>query len=328
MFFLIFVNDLPLSNELTSFLFADDTTSLTTGTDINITGQFVNTQLNKLGQWLRSHELSINTTKTKVMIFSNNKKIPAFPFNFDLNEPNSQFNPAFVKPLEVVTNQSANPTIKMLGVLLDEKLSFDDHCSNICKKINKALFHIRSVRNTLSSAALTKLYYALIHPHLLYCLTVFSFTSKKNLKLLRNKQKQCIRLIHKAKHNAHTEPLFYKSQILPLDDLITQQKLLLMHSLFHNYSKVSFPDFFLNSEVNVHRFSLRNENDFHVPRTNSSFIQKMPLIDFPNTWNELDQSLKEISSRGLFKKQLKLFLLDKYANFRCNNLLCYSCLQV
>ena len=69
--FLIFLNDMPLSNNLDCFLFADDTSALTSGDDIQLTGAFVNTELQKLGLWLRSHELSINTTKTKVMIFSN-----------------------------------------------------------------------------------------------------------------------------------------------------------------------------------------------------------------------------------------------------------------
>ena len=68
--FLIFINDLPLSNELDNFLFADDTTALLAGSDISIVGNFVNKQLQKLGLWLRANDLIINTSKTKVMIFS------------------------------------------------------------------------------------------------------------------------------------------------------------------------------------------------------------------------------------------------------------------
>ena len=168
----------------------------------------------------------------------------------------------------------------------------------------------------------------MIHPHLLYCLPVFSFASKKNLSLIRNKQKQCIRIIHKAKFNAHTEPLFFKSQILPLDDLVLQQKLIFMHSLMYNYTPVTYQDFFLNREASWNYFNLRNSNDFFVARAHSNLVQKMPLIDFPQSWNDLDQSFKDISSKIGFKKQLKLYLLDKYTNFRCSNLVCYSCINV
>ena len=109
------------------------------------------------------------------------------------------------------------------------------------KKINSALFHLNSVKNLLSTESLTKLYYALIHPHILYCLPAYSFTSAKNQKVILNKQKQCVRLITKSKYNSHSEPLFFKTKILPLEDLIIQQKLLLMHSLAHNYSVVKYP---------------------------------------------------------------------------------------
>ena len=215
----------------------------------------------------------------------------------------------------------------MLGVYLDENLSFDFHCQKVIKKINSAMFHLSSIKHLVSSKTLIKLYYALVHPHILYCLPAYSFTSSKNRKLIFNKQKQIVRIITKAKYNSHSEPLFYKTQILPLCDLITHQKLMFMHAIVHNYSPVTFPFFNFNLNVNEHRFNFRNDNDFHIQRTNSTLVQSMPLINFPATWNNLDQSLKSISSKITFKKCVKSELLDKYANFRCNRTLCVSCIE-
>ena len=60
---------------LTVYLISsDDTTALTKGEDINMVGNFVNSELQKLGTWLRANELAINTSKTKIMVFSNGKK--------------------------------------------------------------------------------------------------------------------------------------------------------------------------------------------------------------------------------------------------------------
>ena len=75
-------------------------------------------------------------------------------------------------------------------------------------------------------------------------------------------------------------------------------------------------------------FVLRNDNDYFVPRTNLTFVQKMPLIDFPLTWNRIDQSLKEISSKLLFKKTIKLELLDEYRDLRCTRTICISCMDI
>ena len=165
----------------------------------------------------------------------------------------------------------------------------------------------------------------MVHPHIVYCLPAYSFTSAKNRSLIFKKQKQCIRLITKSNYNAHTEPLFYKTQILPFEDLVFHQKLQFMHSLFYNYSAAQFPNFILNNTIQQHRFSFRNDLDFFVPRAYVSCVQKMPLIDFPKTWNSIDQSLKDISSKQTFKINSKLELLDKYCNFRCSRAFCISC---
>ena len=124
------------------------------------------------------------------------------------------------------------------------------------------MYHISTARNILSHRSLVKLYYALVQPHLLYCLPVTSFTSAKNINKIFIKQKQCVRILNSAKYNAHTEPLFVKSQILPLHDLITQQKLLFMHALYHNYSAVSFTHFFSNISANT-EYILRDANYFY-----------------------------------------------------------------
>ena len=291
------------------------------------TGNFVNLELQKLGIWLRANELAINTDKTKVMIFSNRKQIPEFNFVFNNNDIGLN-NPELIHKLERISNASPVPYFKMLGVYLDEHLTFDYHVLKITKKINSALYLINSAKHLLSKKSLKKLYFAMIHPHLLYCLPVYSFCSAKNISLLFKKQKQCIRIINKAKYNAHTEPLFYENNILPLHDLINHQIMLFMHSLVYKYSPVDFDSFIPNALVSNHRQGLRNDNDFHIPRSNITIVTKMPLINFPHIWNDLESSIKDISSRSLFKTNTKLELLNKYSNYRCQRTLCYSCMNI
>ena len=326
--FLIFINDMPNSTSLLSILFADDTTTLASGSDINLVGPLVNEELQKIGIWLKANELSINTSKTKVMIFSNNVPIPYFKFVFNNNDFNTPQNTDLISEVERIESNSTNPAFKMLGIFFDEKLSFDYHCTKVLKKINSALFMINRAKHLLSLNSLKRLYYAMIHPHLLYCLPIYCHTSAKNIDMLFKKQKQCLRTINNAKFNSHTEPLFYKSDILPFRDLIWQQKLLILHPIAHNYSVSQFPNFRKIINVQEHEYPLRNNNDFFIPRPLNSRISKMPLIDFPSTWNRIEEHLKNIQSKNIFKKQLKLFCMDNYANFRCQKTLCYSCINL
>ena len=326
--FLIFINDMPNATELLSVLFADDTTGLACGDDISTLGPFINTELQKIGMWLKANELSINTSKTKIMIFSNNRRIQDFGFVFNNNDLNGPQDPSLISNIERVDSTSDISTFKMLGIHFDENLSFDTHCKRVLKKLNSALFMITRAKHILSTKSLHRLYYAMIHPHLLYCLTIYSYTSAKNIKLLYKKQKQCIRVINKAKYNAHTEPLFFNSNILPLPDLIKYQKLLFMHPIAHNQSVIKFPNFRKNSEIHDHLYPLRNLDDFHIQRTNSQKLSNMPLIDLPYTWNLIEDSLKRIASRNIFRNRIKLELMEEYADFRCIKTVCFSCMNL
>ncbi len=129
-----------------------------------------------------------------------------------------------MSPIEFV-NRSPNPTIKFLGVLFHPTLNFKAYVSSISSKIAKSLFIMHRVKNVLTPAALKALYYSLIHSHLTYCTHLWSCASPSARKELSSKQKIAIRLIHRVPYNAHTESLFKKSAVLPLDSLIEYFKL-------------------------------------------------------------------------------------------------------
>ena len=69
----------------------------------------------------------------------------------------------------------------------------------------------------ISEGAPKTLYFSMLHCHLVYGLNVWGSETKTNLKPLVTKQKQAIRLIT---NNAHTEPLFKKCNMLPVEQLI------------------------------------------------------------------------------------------------------------
>ena len=168
----------------------------------------------------------------------------------------------FIYPIERITNESRpNPAFKILGVWLDENLTFDFHISVTSKKISKALFSLKKVRHILSLNALKSLYYALIHPHFLYCLPVYCSSSSRNINLLFQLQKRCVRTIQGSKYNSHTDPIFYSLKILPLPDLINQQILNLMHSIVYDYAPASLQREFPINQLN-REYQLRNNEDF------------------------------------------------------------------
>ena len=69
-FFILYINDLPLSSRFLSLLFADDTTLLYTHDDFQILLEIVNTEFKKVCEFFRANRLVLHPDKTKFMIFS------------------------------------------------------------------------------------------------------------------------------------------------------------------------------------------------------------------------------------------------------------------
>ena len=324
--FLCFINDLPLSNSLFNILFADDTTALVRGKNLQDLVSTVNVELQKLGVWMRSNKLAINTSKTKIMIFHRNKIVPHSEFFYNDNDPNTVQNPDLIHPVEVINNSSKVPAFKMLGVYLDENLSFSYHVKYVLAKISKSLFLMRSAKNVLSSKALRSVYYALIHSHLLYCLPAYSCTSNSNINSLFVKQKKAIRLVCQAKYNAHTSPLFYSQGILPLPELVKLHKLSFIHAFYLDRLPRSFSTMFSSNNERQHSYEFRNNINFQIPCVRTEFIKRFPLFDFPTQWNNLPEEIKSITSTRQFKSCLYTTSITNLLEFHCERLLCPSCI--
>ena len=66
--FLVYIDDLPSSSLLETFLFADDTQGLKAGKNLPELIDDVNAELKKWAQWFRSNKMAVNTNKTKFII--------------------------------------------------------------------------------------------------------------------------------------------------------------------------------------------------------------------------------------------------------------------
>ena len=69
--FLIYINDIPVSSKLASFiLFADDTSLLFESNSITNLEQVMNREIINISEWLAANKLSLNVKKTKIYDFS------------------------------------------------------------------------------------------------------------------------------------------------------------------------------------------------------------------------------------------------------------------
>jgi hypothetical protein len=309
--FLCYINDFYAATSLFSVLFADDTTCLSQSKNLNELILYTNQELQKIAEWFRSNKMAVNTAKTKFIVFRTHGKVinnNECVLLFNNNEPGQPNDPNLIYPIERIYNEGQEKCFKLLGVLFDEYLSFDPHISHICSKVSKSLFCINRIKNFVGQDSLKKLYYAMIHSHLTYCLNIYSCANTTNLQRLRIKQKEAIRVISHAGYRDHTSPLFKQNLILPLDEMIKFAALKFMHNYANKRLPFSFNEIWLqNRDLNPNRV-LRNANDLKVPSHHLATVKRFPFFTFPRIWNE-ESDRKHNPSIKLYCNQLKSALL-------------------
>ena len=128
--FLIYINDLPDGLLSNCKLFPDDTSLFSVVYDVTISSSELNSDLAKISEWAFKWKMSFNPDPSKPaqeVIFS--RKLKTFP------HPSITFNN---NPLSLC------PPQKHLELVLDSKLTFNEHINHIFSKINKSIGLLRS----------------------------------------------------------------------------------------------------------------------------------------------------------------------------------------
>ena len=166
--FLCYINDLPNATELLTYLFADDTSGLLIGKNLHELVPKMNIEINKMANWFCANKMAVNISKTKYIIFhTKGKKISNFDNNsivFDENEIGGAQDPALVTPLGRIYDahpSSDQKSCKLLGIFLDEPLSFNSHAKFLTNKLSKALFCLNRAKQFLDAKNLKMLYYSM-----------------------------------------------------------------------------------------------------------------------------------------------------------------------
>jgi hypothetical protein len=309
--FLCYINDFWTVTTLFSVLFADDGTCLGKGKNLNELTNYVNTELQNISNWFRANRMAVNTSKTKFIVFRTRGK-NINPLDCQLvyngNEIGQPVDPTLIHPIERIHNDGETRNFKLLGVLFDEFLTFDDHISFLCSKISKSLFCINRVKNFISQDTLKTLYFAMVHSHVAYCLSVFSCANKTSMNRLKLKQKEAIRIVCKAGYRDHTAPLFARLKILPLEQMIELSILKFMHSFSHKLLPFSFNNMWQTNRDRHPDRVLRNADHLFIPPHKFATLKRLPLFTFPHFWNTASNE-KNNPRQHLFIKPLKARLL-------------------
>ena len=286
--FLMYINDLPqISHSFSVILYADDTTMMTHNSEHCELIQHINRELPKLYQWLVANRLSLNFDKTFALLFSNRHE-------------------AIDDHLEIQLN---NNKIKVelfgefLGLTIDSNVKFINHIENIRNKISRCVGIFYKMKDHVPCKVLVNLYYSLVYPYLLYGNLIWGGTNAHHLLPLQLLQKKLIRIITGSGFLAHTDPLFWQTKILKLNDLHKYLLCLHMFNLKQNNNQIF---------ESIHTYYTRQQNDAQTAFQRLSMSQRSMSYAAPRAWNALPRDMRECESSETFKKQLKSYFINAY----------------
>ena len=252
--------------------------------------------INALNKWFVLNKLTLNLSKTCYMTF-----------------PSKNFGHVDIK----VNNQSVSnvSNCKYLGIMLDDDLKWSEHIDNIFCKVIKFIGIFYKLRGKLPQYILKLIYFAFVHPHILYGIELYANTSSNYLDKLIKLNNKLLRILQNRPITYPTSELYAGYNTLPIPKLHKQQLLLFVHKYI--YHPELLPDVFVKSNYfvlneHIHSYNTRFKSDIHLFSHNTSLGQRSTQFKAACLWNSLPATLKEISSLSFFKRSVKTYLSQSY----------------
>lgn len=301
--FLIYVNDLCQLQLMKGriFTFADDTALVFDGESWDEVYSTAQTGFNKVSQWLSHNLLTLNVVKTKCVAFATKQNLlpSAFlsvtahtrcPGNINCSCP-------FLQRVD---------SIKYLGVIIDQTLSFKLHIDTLTSRLRKLIYIFRTLRHIADNRIIKMVYYAMCQSLINYCITSWGGAAKSNLIVAERAQRAILKVAAGLPFRHSTADLYKKWELLTIRQTFILNTVLRQHvqlnydpkrlnnkrrkggvvpsQLFHSFRSHSFFCFLgpllynrLNSKLNI--YPLANKN---CKKTVINYLKSLTYEDTEN----------------------------------------------
>jgi hypothetical protein len=234
--------------------------------------------------------MSINVSKTKSMPISTRQKIQSCPtkqFSLYLNN----------EPIEAVTE------CKLLGIIIDQTLSWAPHVSYTAKKISQRLYQLSRIKHFVDQTSRLTFYYAYIQSLLLYCSSVWSRCCSTTLQTPESIHKSALRLVL-LDSTCPSEQLYKQLDVLPLKELFLYNDLLLLYKIYYQES----PSYLFNIVTpKSGPYHMRKSCLLELTHPRTNLFQSSFGYAIAQEWNSLPNNIKALNFTS-YKNNLYSYL--------------------
>ena len=275
--FLVYINDLPKCLERSeAILFADDTNIFITAKNKEELFRIANTELKNVNNWMLSNKLALNTDKSNYILFhERDRSTPTHLYCLGIG------NADIVKVSDT----------KFLGLLIDEKLSWNKHMLSILSKIRRNLGVIRKISPYLTKSVLFQLFHTMIMSHVKYGIMVWhhgNITMKKKIQASAN---NFIRLIFHMNQTQSVRPTMKESKLLSNNQLFFKEVCKFVQKLENKTIPSGFINLF-SDQLRDSNLSTRSNSNYNLPFSRINLTDQAITYHATKAWHSLPPSIK------------------------------------
>ena len=251
--------------------------------------------LSSISSWTNAHFLKLNKTKTHIMVFGNKH------FKQSVNLSGCLSSSGSFIPLSHST--------KLLGVHIDDTLSFNIHVSKTVSSSLIILKNVRSIRKLLTSDAAATLIHSIITSKLDQCNSLLFNVSSTNLNKLQRIQNFALRTVLNLSPRSHITQHYQDLHWLTVDQRIHFKILTTIFKCIHCLAPTPLAvKVKLSSPLDM----LLDSSQFHPT---SAIGKKAFSYSAPRCWNALPRPLRIIPCLDTFKAHLKHHLFTNFPSY-------------
>jgi len=200
--------------------------------------------------------------------------------------------------------------LKSLGVIIDQKLSFDQHVNSMVRGANFHIKALRHIRPFLDKSTANTVACSIVGSRLDYCNSLLYGTSNKNIEKLQRVQNTLARIVSESRMRDHIRPVLQDLHWLPIAERIQYKIALVTHKVLITRQPQYLSEVLTEYKpVRDLRSSSQCKLASQTSRTNlgdRAFCKASSRV-----WNELPTQLRNTTNTLSFKKHLKTELFRR-----------------
>ena len=295
--FICFINDLPnVISESKIILYADDTAIMYNAPTVSEVNEVLNKEVASVSMWMAKNKLTVNASKTKVMLFGSQRKTKNATLNVHLKN---------IK-LEQV------PVFKYLGLWFDPHLKWDTHINKVASKISQKTGVLRRIRQYIDQSTMCMLYNAIVLPHIDYCCPIWSSAPSKYVNKIQILQNHAARLTLGCKvRDKHVSEIYEELKWMNVQQRCNYFKATLMYKCINGLAPENLAQSVRDRKL-PHSYCTRSQSsgNIYIERSRTDWGRRTFRDSGARLWNNLPTYVKNSVNVQSLKMNLKRHILE------------------